>query len=64
MSEFSTKESTYVGAGPFTHHIYIADGKRPDHIPTNIVLHYGDDSIEVSPREIWEVLCKLFDKDE
>ena len=63
MPEFSTKESTYVGVRPFTYHIYIADWKQPDHIPTNIVLHYGDDSIEVSPKEMWDVLCKLFERD-
>lgn len=51
---------TYVGAGPFMTHVYIADGKRGYSKPTSIVVHYGEEELEVRPERIWDVLKELF----
>lgn len=63
MDKLSVNESMYIGAGPFTFHIYLADGRHESNMPTDFVIHYGDESVSITTKDLWGVIKKLFGKE-
>ena len=56
--EGSPPMSPWLGSEPM--HVYFADGRKENHQPWKAILHYGDETLEITNEQIWRVLNELF----
>lgn len=54
--------STWLGSELM--HVYFAYGRKTPHVAQRIIVHYGDDELEISNEQIWRVLNELFGGDD